>query len=90
MAGLCQLEQCGLFPLFVTFFNSEASLTRFVFFYFLRRLKTYLAKVAKNAQKSRVRHLSRPRRPFWGPLAAILDFAGGAALQVVSEGPLRR
>ena len=49
-----------------------------MFFYFLRRLKTYLAKVAKNAQKSRVRHLSRPRRPFWGPLAAILDFAGVA------------
>ena len=22
-------------------------------------------------------HLSRPRRPFWGPLVAILDFAGG-------------
>ena len=26
----------------------------------------------------------------WGPLAAILDFAGGAALQAVSERPLRR
>ena len=25
-----------------------------------------------------------------GPLAAILDFAGGAALQAVSERPLRR
>ena len=25
----------------------------------------------------RGRHLSRPRRPFWGPLAVILDFAGG-------------
>ena len=24
----------------------------------------------------RGRHLSRHRRPFWGPLAAILDFAG--------------
>ena len=32
----------------------------------------------------------RPRRPFWGPLAAILDFAGVAALQEVSECPLRR
>ena len=31
------------------------------------------------------RHLSRPPLPFWGPLAAILDFAGGAALQAVSE-----
>ena len=23
------------------------------------------------------RHISRPRLPFWGPLTAILDFAGG-------------
>ena len=53
-------------------------------------LKTCLAKVAQNAQKPRGRHLSRPRRPFWGPLAAILDFAGGAALQAVSECPRRR
>ena len=52
--------------------------------------KTYLAKVAKNAQKPRGRHLSRPRRLFWGPLAAIFDFAGGAALQAVSERTLRR
>ena len=36
------------------------------------------------------RHLSRPRRPFWGPLVSSLDFAGGAALQAVSECPLRR
>ena len=52
--------------------------------------KTYLAKVAKNAQKPRGRHLSSPHQPFWGPLAAILDFAGGAALQALSECPLRR
>ena len=52
--------------------------------------KIYLEKVAKNAQKARGRHLSRPRRPFWGPLAAILGFAGVAALQAVSERPLRR
>ena len=32
----------------------------------------------------RGRHLSRPRWPFWGPLA------GGAALQAVSECPRRR
>ena len=49
--------------------------------------KTYLAKVAQNAQKSRGRHLSRPHRTFWSPLAAILDFAGGVALQMVSECP---
>ena len=41
--------------------------------------KSYLAKVAQKALK--------PRRPFWGPLAAILDFAGGAALQAVRECP---
>merc|ERR1712013_771128 len=28
---------------------------------------------------------TRPRPPFWGPLAAILDFAGDAALQAVSK-----
>ena len=32
----------------------------------------------------------RPHCPFWEPLAAILDFAGGAALQAVSECPRRR
>jgi len=52
--------------------------------------KTYLAKVDGNTQNPRGRHLSRPPLPFWGPLAAILDFAGGAALQAVSERPLRR
>ena len=30
-------------------------------------------------------HLSRPRWPFWGPLAAILDSAGGAAFQAVQH-----
>ena len=45
--------------------------------------KNLFSKVAWNAQKPRGRHISRPRRPFWGPLAAILDFAGGAALQAV-------
>ena len=34
--------------------------------------------------------VDRPLRSFWGPLLAILDFAGGAALQVLSECPLRR
>ena len=37
-----------------------------------------------------VGHLSRPRRPFSGPLAAILDLTGGVALQAVSECPRRR
>ena len=38
----------------------------------------------------KVNFFSRPPLPFWGPLAAILDFAVGAALQAVSERPLRR
>ena len=42
----------------------------------------------KERQKPRDKHLSRPCLPFWGPLAAILDFAGDVALQVVSECPL--
>ena len=50
---------------------------------FSHRRSAYFAKVAKNAQKPRDKHLSRPRQPFWGPLAAILGFAGGAALQAV-------
>ena len=33
--------------------------------------KTYLAKVEGSAPKPRDTHLSRPHRPFWGPLAAI-------------------
>ena len=58
---------------------------------FIKKLiyqKTYLEKVDGSAQKLGGRHLSRPRWPFWGLLAAILDFAGGAALQSVSKCPL--
>ena len=36
--------------------------------------KTYLEKVDGSAQKPRCTPLSRPPRPFWGPLVAILDF----------------
>ena len=42
-------------------------------------------RVPLRTPKPRGRHLSGPRRTFWGPLAAILDFAGGVALQTVSE-----
>ena len=34
------------------------------------------------------KHLSRPRPPFWGPLAAILDFAGVAGGKQVLPAPL--
>ena len=47
--------------------------------------KKYLAKVDGGVQKPRGRHLSRPRRPFWAPLVAILYFAGSAALKGVSK-----
>ena len=39
--------------------------------------KAYLAKVARNGQYLSVPPISRPRGPFWGPLAANLDFASG-------------
>ena len=42
---------------------------------------TYFAKVVWSAQYPRVRPLFRPNWPFWGPVAAILDF-------VVSSFPL--
>ena len=38
----------------------------------------------------RGRYLSRLCLPFLGPVGAILNFAGGAALQVVNECPRRR
>ena len=38
--------------------------------------KTYLAKVDGSSQKHRDTPSSRPCRPFWGPLTAILDFWG--------------
>ena len=79
-------------PLFSFFFFSP-------FFLFLLRRdlfsqkecsdqKTYFAKVDGNAQKPRGRHLSRPPLPFWGPLAAILDFAGIAGGQRAPPSPL--
>ena len=52
--------------------------------------KLILRKLLRMPKKVLGRHLSRPRQPFWGPLADILDFAGGAALQAVSECPRRR
>ena len=36
------------------------------------------------------KHFERPHQPFLGPLAAILDFAGGSALQAVNECHQRR
>ena len=42
--------------------------------------KNYLAKVDNSAWKHIGKHLSRPRWPFWGSLAAILDFVGGAGI----------
>ena len=35
--------------------------------------KTYFSKVERSTQKSRGTHLSRPRWPFWGPVAADME-----------------
>ena len=35
--------------------------------------KTYLVKVDRSTQNPRGTHLSRPGRPFWGPLVAIIS-----------------
>ena len=53
--------------------------------------KLILQKLTGRPKKLRVLEtFSNPVGHFWGPLAAILDFEGGAALQVVSECPWRR
>ena len=49
--------------------------------------KTYFAKVDGSAHKPKGWHLLRPLGPFRAPLAAILDFAGGAVFQAVSQCP---
>ena len=57
----------------------------FIFFFSQFFKKACLAKVDRIAHNSRgrhSRHLSRPHRPFWGPLAIILDFAGVAVFGV--------
>ena len=73
----------------------------FTIFFFLRFLlrrdlfsskecldqKTYFANVDQSAQEPRIGPLSRPRRPFCGPLAAIMDFAGGSMFLI--EGVIR-
>ena len=73
----------------------------FTIFFFLRFLlrrdlfsskecldqKTYFANVDHSAQEPRIGPLSRPRRPFCGPLAAIMDFAGGSMFLI--EGVIR-
>ena len=66
-------------PLSPLLFSSLSSI-------FLIENKTYHVK-AQNKWWPMFRPLSRPRGPFWSPLAAILDFAGGAALQAVTSTP---
>ena len=41
------------------------------------RIKKLIQQKLTGTQKSRGRDLSRPRRPFWGPIVVILDLAGG-------------
>ena len=78
--------------------TGTAIFTIFFFLHFLLRRdlfsskecldqKTYLANVDQSAQEPRIGPLSRPRRPFCGPLAAIMDFAGGSMFLI--EGVIR-
>ena len=62
---------------------------------FLARALAQLIYIDKLVKYSLILHLlpqncQAQNWPFWGPLAAILDFAGGAVLQAVSECPRRR
>ena len=47
------------------------------------REESALLSLLSNAKQPTGRHLSRHHRPFWGHLAAILDFVGSAVLQTV-------
>ena len=60
----------------------------FKFFFF--SVATFSHRRSAGIEKPGGRHLSGLCRPFRGPLAAILDFEGGVALQVVSECTRRR
>ena len=66
----------------------------FSVFYFSHRrrarIKKHILRKLTGASKNMGRHLSRPCRPFWGPLAAILDFAGSGVLRAVSKCPRNR
>ena len=62
----------------------------FLFFLFSFLRRELFSKKESSDQKPWGRHLSKPRQPFLGQLAAILDFAGGAALQAVNKCPRRR
>ena len=50
--------------------------------------KTYFEKVDGSAQKHSGKPPSRPCRLFWGPLVAILDFAGVAGGERAPPSPL--
>ena len=53
--------------------------------YFSHRRSAWIKKLISQKLTGVPRNLSRPRRLFSGPLAAILDVAGSAAVQVVNE-----
>ena len=88
--GKCSLVPVGRRSVGRLAMTLVATINDFFFFSsFLRHLlfswkqcsdqKTYLANVDGSAKKLRGSHLSRSCPPFWGPLTAILNFAGGAA-----------
>ena len=51
------------------------------------RINNLFSKSWQERLKTLGRPLSRPRRLFWGPLSAILELAGGMALQAVRTLP---
>jgi len=84
-----ELRRCSRSPFRLPTGNNFSGPLFSPFFFFLF-LFSYYAEVVRNAHEPRVGTLSRPHQPFRGPLVAISGFAGGVALQVVSECPLHR
>ena len=73
---------------FLSFFPPSPHLFFFSYVdYFSNIRSSRIKKLIKQNLTGASKNLSRSCRPFWGPLAAILEFAGSAALQEVSECP---
>ena len=60
----------------------------FIFFLFFSSVVTFSLRTSVWVNKLILRHLSRPHRPFWGPLTAILGFEGGACGEGVPPAPI--
>ena len=76
-------------PLFSPFFFLFSLLSTFLIEGVLQS-KNLFSKSRSERPITQSRPLSRPQQQFWGPLVAIFDIAGGAALQAVSDCPFLR